>query len=163
MRFDPKRYASPDEVQSVRVRRLFDYWRSKAGAGRIPRRTSIDPTELIDVLSCLMILEVVGDRFRYRLVGTEVAANAGSDFTGSFLDAQDFANRDFYLACYRDVRTQAVPVFGLDHWAYSDGRTGVAEFAMLPLALEGDTVAQILTIEDTKELDVGSFDRARNS
>jgi hypothetical protein len=151
MRFDLKRYASADDVHSKRVRRIFDYWRSKATGGQIPRRAAIDPTELADVLSCLIIVEVVGDRFRYRLVGTEVAANAGSDFTGTFLDAQDFANRDFYLACYREVRARAEPIFGLDHWAYSDGRNGVAEFAMLPLAFEGNTVAQILAIEDTKE------------
>jgi hypothetical protein len=151
MRFDPKRYASVDEVQSARMRRIFDYWRSKTTAGQIPLRAAIDPVELADVLSCLMIVELIGDRFRYRLVGTEVAANAGGDFTGAFLDAQDFANRDFYLACYRDVRARAEPIFGLDHWAYSDGRTGVAEFAMLPLAFEGNTVAQILTVEDTKE------------
>ena len=151
MRFDPRRYASPDAVQSARVRRIYDYWRSKAMDGRIPRRADIDPIELPDVLSCLMIVEVIGDRFRYRLVGTEVAANAGGDFTGAFLDAQDFANRDFYLACYREVRAQGQPIFGLDHWAYPDGRAGVAEFAMLPLALEGNTVAQILSVEDTKE------------
>lgn len=151
MRFDPKRYASPNAVQSTRVRRIFEYWRGKATDGRIPRRATIDPVDLADVLSCLLIVEMVGDRFRYRLVGTEVAANAGGDFTGAFLDEQNFANRDFYLSCYRDVRARAEPAFGLDHWAYSDGRTGVAEFAMLPLAFEGNTVAQILTIEDTKE------------
>ncbi len=151
MRFDPKRYASADDVESIRVRRTFDYWRSKAPSGQIPRRDSIDPTDLIDVLSCLLIVEVIDDRFRYRLVGTEVAANAGGDFTGCFLDAQNFANRDFYLACYRDVQARAEPIFGWDNWAYSDGRSGVAEFAMLPLAFAGNTVAQILTIEDTKE------------
>jgi hypothetical protein len=157
MRFDPKRYASAEEVESLRVRRIFDYWRSKAAGGRIPRRAAIDPIELVDVLSCLMIVEVVGERFRYRLVGTEVAANAGSDFTGCFLDTQSFANRDFYLDCYRDVRTRAEPVFALDHWVYSDGRSGVAEFAMLPLAIEGDAVAQILTVEDTREVGAPSF------
>jgi hypothetical protein len=153
MRFDPKRYASPGEVQSARVRRILEYWRSKAIGGQVPRRAAIDPVELGDVLSCLLIVEIVNDRFRYRLVGTEVAANAGGDFTGAFLDEQDFANRDFYLACYRDVRARAEPIFGLDHWAYSDGRSGVAEFGMMPLAFEGNTVAQVLTIEDTKEFD----------
>jgi hypothetical protein len=151
MRFDPARYGSAREVQSARIRRIFGYWRGKAAGGQIPRRAAIDPIDLADVLSCLLIVEVVGDRFRYRLVGTEVAANAGGDFTGAFLDAQNFANRDFYLECYRDVRARAEPLFGLDHWAYSDGRNGVAEFAMLPLSIEGGTVAQILTVEDTKE------------
>jgi hypothetical protein len=153
MRFDPKRYASIGEVQSARIQRIFEYWRSKATGSGIPRRAAIDPIDLADVLSCLMLIEVVDGRFRYRLVGTEVAANAGGDFTGTFLDEQRFANRDFYLACYRDARAHAAPVFGLDHWAYSDGRNGVAEFAMLPLALVGNTVAQILTVEDTKEFD----------
>jgi hypothetical protein len=157
MRFDPKRYASADEIKSLRVRRTLDYWRSKAAGARIPQRSAIDPTELGDVLSCLIIVEVVGDRFRYRLVGTEVAANAGGDFTGAFLDAQDFANRDFYLACYRDVRARAEPVFGLDHWAYADGRSGVAEFAMLPLGLGDATVAQILTVEAAREFDALGF------
>ncbi len=151
MRFDPTRYASPGEVRSARVRRLFAYWRGKTTDGQIPLRAAIDPIELVDILSCLMIVEVVEDRFRYRLVGTEVAANAGGDFTGRFLDTQSFANRDFYLDCYRDCHRNAVPIFGLDHWAYSNGRTGVAEFALFPLALAGDTVGQILSIEDTRE------------
>ena len=153
MRFDPRRYTSQDEVRSARVRFIRDYWRGKAAAtGRIPLRADIDPTELAGALSCLLIVEIVGDRFRYRLVGTEVAANAGVDFTGRFLDEQSFANRDFYLDCYRDVQATAQPVFALDHWAYSDGRTGVAEFAMFPLSFDGATVSQILTIEDTMEL-----------
>ena len=104
------------------------------------------------MLQCLIIVEIVGDRFRYRLVGTEVALNAGGDFTGRFLDELSFANRDFYLACYGDVRATAQPVFGLDHYAYPNGRSGVAEFAMFPLSFDGATVAQILTIEDTRQV-----------
>jgi len=153
MRFDPKRLASVDEIKSARVRRVTDYWRGKAtDPGQIPLRRAIDPTELTGVLQCLILVEIVGDRFRYRLVGTEVALNAGSDFTGRFLDEQGFANRDFYLACYGDVRATAQPVFGLDHWAYPTGRSGVAEFAMLPLSFDGKTVAQILAVEDTRQV-----------
>jgi hypothetical protein len=153
MRFDPKRYASAAESRSARVRLVHDYWRGKAAmSGAVPLRSSIDPIELIGVLPCLIIVEIVDGRFRYRLVGTEVTANAGGDFTGQFLDEQNFANRDFYLACYRDVADTAEPVFGQDHWAYSDGRNGVAEFGMMPLSLDGSRVHQILTVEDTMEL-----------
>jgi hypothetical protein len=152
MRFDPRRYTSAEEARSARVHHLHAYWRGKAAAtGCIPLRSAVDPIELIGVLSCLIIVEIVAGRFRYRLVGTEVAANAGGDFTGRYLDEQGFANRDFYLACYRDVEATAKPVFGLDHWAYPDGRSGVAEFAMLPLSFDGTRVAQILAIEDTME------------
>ena len=153
MRFDPKRHESLDQIGSHRVRQAHDYWRSKqTSPGSIPLRAAIDPTELIGLLSCLIIVEIVDNRFRYRLVGTEVAANAGGDFTGRFLDQQAFANRDFYLACYGAVRATVQPVFGLDHWAYADGRSGVAEFGMWPLSFDGTTVAQILAIEDTMEI-----------
>jgi len=153
VRFDPKRLESLDQIRSQRVRLTHDYWRSKQTApDSIPLRAAIDPTELIGLLPCLIIVEFVDNRARYRLVGTEVAANAGGDFTGRFLDQQNFANRDFYLACYGDVRSTARPIFALDHWAYSDGRSGVAEFAMLPLSFDGAKVAQILTIEDTMEV-----------
>lgn len=147
MRFNPARYVSPDEIRSPRIKWLRSYWLSKAGTG-LPHRAAIDPVDLGPVLSHLMVIEVAGGRFRYRLVGTEVAADAGYDFTGQFLDQQTFANRDFYLACYRDIVATSEPVCGRDHWAYPDGRSGVAEFCMLPLTLDGKTVGQILTIED---------------
>lgn len=149
MTFDPERYTSADAIRSPRLKWLRSYWLSKTPvSGGLPPRAALDPVEMKPVLSRVMVIEVVAKRFRYRLVGTEVAATAGYDFTGHFLDEQDFANRDFYLGCYRDIVTSKQPVFGLDHWAYPDGRSGVAEFMMLPLTLDGTTVGQILTIED---------------
>jgi hypothetical protein len=147
MRFDPKRYPQPNAVTSPRVRWVHDYWTARATLG-VPARSSIDPLEMPDVLSCLMLIDVVDDRFRYRLVGTEVAANAKHDFTGMYLDSLNFSNRDFYLHCYRDILESRQPIFGLDHWAYADGRNGIAEFGMMPLTHDGVTVSQILTIED---------------
>jgi hypothetical protein len=149
MRFDPERYTSADAIRSPRLKWLRDYWLGKAPApGVLPARAALDPIEMKPVLSHVMVIEVVAGRFRYRLVGTEVVASAGYDFTGEFLDDQDFANRDFYLGCYRDIVVSKQPVFGLDHWVYADGRHGIAEFMMLPLTLDGVTVGQILTIED---------------
>lgn len=150
MRFDPQRYASVEAVRSRRVKWLQEYWLAKATAG-LPLRRSIDPVEMKIVLPHLMVIEIVAGRFRYRLVGTEVASDAGYDFTGRFLDDQAFANRDFYMQCYRDIVRDKQPIFGLDHWAYADGRHGVAEFGMFPLSMDGAAVAQILTIEDRIE------------
>jgi hypothetical protein len=151
MRFDPQRYAASSNVRSRRVLWLYEYWRGKA-AGGLPARTAIDPVEMKPVLAKLMLIEVAEGRFRYRLVGTEVVADAGYDFTGRFLDDQDFANRDFYLGCYRDIAQNRMPVFGLDHWAYPDGRHGIAEFGMMPLG-SGGAVSQILTIEDSNPME----------
>jgi hypothetical protein len=76
-------------MRSVRVQRLYEYWRAKAGAeGAVPRRGDIDPTELPDLLPNLMLLDVERDplRFRYRLVGTRVVDFSYRDFTGTYLD-----------------------------------------------------------------------------
>ena len=151
MRYDPRRYASIDDVKSRRIRWAYDYWHGKREGEALPLRAKIDPVEMPRLLPHLMLIEVIDDRLRYRLAGTQVVANAGFDFKGRFLDELKFANRDFYLACYGDIRATAAPIFGIDHWVYPDGRSGVSEFAMLPLSSDGKTVTHFLTVEDKAE------------
>jgi hypothetical protein len=151
VRYDPRRYGSIDDVRSERIRWAHDYWSGKRGGDTLPSRTEIDPVEMPRLLPYLMLIEVIDGRIRYRLAGTQVVANAGFDFTGRFLDELKFPNRDFYLTCYGEIRDNGAPIFGLDHWTYPDGRSGVSEFAMLPLSGDGKTVTHFLTIEDTAE------------
>ncbi len=151
LRFDPRRYASAEEVKSDRLRSARQYWQSKKAEQALPLRTAIDPLEIPRLLPHLMLIEVAGGRIRYRLVGTQVAMNAGYDFTGRHLDELEFANRDFYLACYGDIMQTRAPLFGTDYWVYPDGRNGVSEFAMLPLSSDGETVSHFLTVEDSVE------------
>jgi len=149
-RYDPSRYSSIGEVQSRRVRAGHAYWESKRQDGAIPHRATIDPLEIPKLLPFLMLIEIADGRFRYRLVGTQAAASAGYDFTGRYLDELGFANRDFYLDCYREIAACNAPLFGFDRWVYPDGRNGVSEFAMMPLTTNGKAVTQFLTIEDSE-------------
>lgn len=152
MRYDPRRHASLDAVKSERVRWAYDYWLGKREGGALPLRARIDPIEMPRLLPYLMLIEVIDGRLRYRLTGTQVVANAGFDFKGRFLDELDFANRDFYLACYHEILESRRPIFAIDHWVYPDGRAGVSEFVMLPLSGDGDTVTHFLSVEDNAEL-----------
>jgi hypothetical protein len=152
-RYDPRRHSSGDEVTSERVRTARDYWQSKRVGGSLPLRAQIDPLDVPRLLPYLMLIEVVEGRLRYRLAGTQVVANAGFDFTGRHLDELQFANRDFYLGCYGEILKTRTPLFGIDRWVYPDGRNGVAEYGMLPLSSDGQSVSHFLTVEDNVEFE----------
>lgn len=85
--------ASADEVLAQKlhpkIRQFVEYWRSAAPAGRLPGRQHIDPTAIPALLANLWMIGVErGEtmRFRYRLIGTNVARAFGKDLTGRYLD-----------------------------------------------------------------------------
>lgn len=53
------------------------WWESKA-AGALPDRSALDPVEIRRHLSCVALLDVEQDDFRFRLVGEEVRARYGA-------------------------------------------------------------------------------------
>lgn len=63
---------------------LYQYWEEKKGSGKILRRDHFDPVDVPDLLSHLILLDVVdgGKNFHYRLVGTHIVTAIGRDFTG---------------------------------------------------------------------------------
>src|SRR3546814_4429619 len=73
-----------------RILRLLQYWRDgRPGPGLLPGRQAIDPIVLgPDLLPLMALVEPIDDgrRFRFRLVGTELARNAGLDLTGRYVD-----------------------------------------------------------------------------
>jgi hypothetical protein len=62
----------------------LDYWDSKRAGRRMPSRRDIEPTEILDLLPYVVLVDVEREPldFRYRLVGTAVAARFGHDRTG---------------------------------------------------------------------------------
>jgi hypothetical protein len=130
--------------------RLTDYWRSKAFAGALPNRDSIDPTEIIVHLPWLFMADVIegGADYRYRLVGTSITSANYRDVTGrSFRELYgadptrlDGARLGFDLACSAraPIYTQG-RAFWRPDWTYDR-----FEAAFLPLSVDGDTVNIIL-------------------
>ncbi|MFV3074585.1 PAS domain-containing protein [Niveispirillum fermenti] len=71
-----------------RLRELVDYWAGKRGpAGDAPRRHDLDPAEMRPLLPWLMLLDVLEDDYRYRLVGTGLDGLFGRPLTGLTLRA----------------------------------------------------------------------------
>lgn len=74
-------------MNEVSWRDLLTYWRAKRIDGRPPSRADIDPpVEAPDLLPHLMLIDVVPEGFRLRLVGSELVRRAGVDNTGKTLD-----------------------------------------------------------------------------
>lgn len=133
-----------------RIKAAFDYWRSRHGEdGALPGRKSIDPVEMRSFLPdiCLYEVQQTPIRFRYRVIGTQIASRMDHDYTGRWLDevhprfvgspAYDefvrVARREIPFAYYRGI-----PLFH----TVRDYR--IMERILVPLAQDGVTVDMML-------------------
>ena len=144
-----------DDCNSSLVRQLHQYWASKRGDRRLPRRADVDPGEIKDLLPYILIADLVGElpRVRYRLVGTKVAAASGIELTGHYLDefvAGDVENE--WQDYYGRVRDDARPLFGNATVPRLDGELFRYEFGLFPLTTSGTAVGQCIAIEDYFEM-----------
>ena len=140
------------EIRSPRIHRLHDYWQQQRGrqGGQLPRRSDIAPDDIKDLLPSIMIVDVEHDplRFRYRLVGTRVVEYNGAEFTGRYLGEIGWPEEQDLMDSYAAVVNSREPIFGLLDWGLISGAVGRCEFARLPLSEDGDSVSQILAMED---------------
>jgi hypothetical protein len=129
------------------IRSMVEYWRSKAGARRMPRRSDLDPSEITAFLPRITLVDVVPDqrRFVYRLVGTEEVASRGSDPTGRTVAEAFFASSaEESLKYYDYVARHAEPYcFRGDYYA-PDGALEKQDVIFLPLSEDGESVNMIL-------------------
>src|SRR3546814_5625060 len=72
---------------------LLAHWQAHCGPEGLPRRAAFDPLSLRTYLGFLLIADTAppageGEqrRFRYRLIGTDLAAISGRDMSGRYFD-----------------------------------------------------------------------------
>jgi hypothetical protein len=84
--FDLDTFAS--QISNPILKRMFGYWRAKAGARKMPTRSDIDPVEIPYALGFVMLVEVQRNplRFRFRLDGSKLVWHFGEDLTGRYTD-----------------------------------------------------------------------------
>jgi hypothetical protein len=126
---------------------MVDYWRAKAGVRSMPRRSDIDPSEVMPFLPRITLVDVVPDarRFVYRLVGTEEVASRGSDPTGrSVTEAFFAASAEESLKYYAYVAHYAEPYCFRDDYHAPDGALEQQDVIFLPLSEDGESVNMIL-------------------
>ena len=138
------------QITSPRIHRLHSYWQGQQRGGLLPRRGDIAPDQIRDLLPNIMIVDVEHEplRFRYRLVGTRVVEYNGIEFTGRYLGEIGWPEEQDLFDSYAEVVASRRPFFGSFAWELVSGAIGRCEFGRLPLSEDGETVSQILAMED---------------
>ncbi len=134
----------PDpSISDPRLRALYAYWRRKKGERIAPRRADIAPDEIKELLPWVFLMEIDGERLRFRLVGTAVTEEYGGKLTGLYFDEVDLdhvAGTGEYQKSARDV----LPVVSRWNYTKKDGRRLDYERLILPLSADGKTVDMFL-------------------
>jgi hypothetical protein len=143
------------QITSPRIEALYRYWQSKCVGGSLPARAAIDPIEIPRLLPYLVISEVEASplRVRYRLVGTRVVEDHGSDFTNRYLEDCNFAVEPLLLECYRQLVETQAPVFAYYEWHKEElqgakGAVGANETGFFPLSSDGAKVDFAIALAD---------------
>ncbi len=132
-------------ITDARLRRLHEYWLSKKGDRRAPSRKDIAPEEIPDILPYVFIMEVVGDRLRYRLVGDGFRQIYGAKLIGAFLDEVDLDHvTAAYIGEYTLAAKDITPVARRWTFRKNDGRYLDYERLILPLSPDDKTVDMFL-------------------
>lgn len=139
---------APDDLYCPRLQRLLGYWQAHRHGDALPGRDDVDPLELGWILGDLSLVEVHrgdgGLRFRFRLIGSRVAARFGFDATGRWLE--DFPGdtyRQHIGAAFAEVVARAGPFAERPNMVI-DGMLHNYEILRLPLASDGRTVDMLM-------------------
>ena len=131
------------DLPDNKLRRLYDYWRSRCRGGANPSRQDIDPLDIPDLLPNVFLLDVVGDAedFVFRLAGTLVEDAFSMPLRGkSIAEIQKAAGTPIPVAQHVEVargggpryREGIVLVAGREHWK--------THRLLLPLSSDGETI-----------------------
>jgi len=110
-------------------------------------RADLDPTSIPSLLRNLVLADV-GDGGRsigYRLVGTEVVAAHGLDYTGMTVeDLVSGESLDYTHRLYGIVVGQSVPVYSEGRFRWEKREYRLTRRLHLPMSRDGDAVDMVL-------------------
>lgn len=139
-----------EDLQSPALGGLLGYWQSKrVNAKPIPSRSDLDPVEMApEILPLVTLVDVEAGtrRLRFRLVGTRVARDLGSDETGQYLDQLSGGSElgERLAALFGSVASRGRPQRLSGYLLNHRGRQIAFEALALPLSSEGTAVNMIL-------------------
>ena len=137
-------------VKSAALAAALRYWRSKSGAPSIPSRSQIDPLEMRQFLSKVLMIDVESEHeFTYRLCGTHVAGINGKDLTGQHASEVNLgASSPQFIETYRRAIHGREPIlFTGDLW-WQDRQWVGFEQIILPLSTDGATIDKLMCVID---------------
>lgn len=126
---------------------LYDLWQLSRGDNPAMPRSSLDPIKIPHLLKNLILVDVARgvQSLRYRLVGTEIVAAHGIDYTGKTLEElTSGATLGFTRNLYGTVIGQAVPVFSQGRFRWEGKEHCWTKRLHLPLTRDGENIDVVL-------------------
>lgn len=125
---------------------VYSYWNALRGDRAMCSRPEIDPIEMRDVLSHLVLLDIATDPFDgvFCLTGSDVEQGTGFPLTNLAL-SQIWASRNaFALGEYERVATSAMPRFSTNLCENAHQVRKKVSRLLVPLSTDGTSVDSIL-------------------
>jgi hypothetical protein len=138
-------------------RELFDYWRACAKGNSMPSRSNINPAAIPPLLPGISVLDAGRQpaEIIYRLAGTRLRDIFGKEVTGkSVFDLEFGEKRNYWLAVYRKVIDEKVPMQGAVKGPVADRDHVVLFWMRLPLSDDGAIINKILCNDVTLPVSV---------
>lgn len=144
------RPADEDGQWSATLRAVVDYWQGKRDERSMPAREDIDPLELRLLLPHVYLLDVVGSHhYRYRLIGTMIAARLKADATGRYVDESLFGeNAPAIVEMYDHVANHKTPIINYARLFWTEVNWLNYTSVILPLSKDGPNVNMMLGAMD---------------
>jgi hypothetical protein len=152
----------PEAIQTIphRIREGFCYWQGLRRGRLMPARCDIDPLDIRTLLPGVVLLDVnhqpsgcrntdmmTGLDFRFRLVGTEVAARSAHDYTGRRLaDIPHMApDTPFWQHREQVVRSRR-PLYNIPSYVGPARQIRSCHNLLMPLSEDGNLVNMIFCL-----------------
>jgi hypothetical protein len=126
---------------------LYDFWLARRGDRIAMLRADLEPTAIPLLLKNLILTDVSngGRAIRYRLVGTDIVAAHGVDYTGKTID--EFTGGtilEYVRTLYGLVLSKATPVYSEGQFRWPDQGYRWTKRLHLPLSREGAIIDMVL-------------------
>ncbi|HYD98456.1 MAG TPA: PAS domain-containing protein [Alphaproteobacteria bacterium] len=133
---DPDAFAAA--IECPILRRLFAYWRDRAGGRAMPRRDEIDPLDFPFAIGRVTLVEVAAPgRYRFRLWSENNLHFTGVEMTGKWLDDYpEPENRAMLARSYDELCATARPQRRLRDLVIFGQRRSY-EAVLMPLGQDG--------------------------
>jgi hypothetical protein len=134
-------------IDDTRLLELYDYWLIHRGDRPAMLRADLDPVSIPQLLKSLILTDVSGDGpdIRYRLVGTEIVAAHGLEYTGMTVEElTSGATLEYTRQLYGIVVSNAVPVYSEGPFQWADKEFRWTRRLHLPMSRDGSAVDMVL-------------------
>ena len=134
-------------IAHPQLQTLYDLWLARRADFIAMPRSALDPTEIPSLLPYLILADVgdAGRTIRYRLVGTEIVAAHGFDYTGRTIEQLTTGPTvEFTRQLYGLVVTRAAPVYSEGRFRWAGREYRWTKRLHLPLTRGGTEIDMVL-------------------